>query len=373
MPDQYRTSSTSSQSFDVERLDESGQYQRNIILEVSPTGTTRKVMRSLIVRNVTNPQQRCKVVIVHQRKLTGDQWQDVESINLATVRAGDAVKLDLNSAATFQLFEELKNVFQIAESDTLGHGTHDLVVGRAEELISVDTSRAAFIQQLVNAGHSEEVWESLVSGNPDLATTLAQARLQQHRVETLSTFETMLGGSHTEREWQLFFEANQWIFGYGLRYVFLQQVLPQPHYGGEAVTGQGDQRGDFLAATSGNVRFTVLVEIKRPDTALVLEELNRSGCNRLSPDLLDGVNQVQVNCATWENQGSRTEENRELMAEMAVHTIRPRSILVIGDTSQLNDLNKRRAFEGFRSNLLSPEVITFDELFQRAKFIIEHE
>ena len=45
MPDQYRTSSTSTQSFDVERLDEDGQYQRDIVLEASPTGSTRKVMR----------------------------------------------------------------------------------------------------------------------------------------------------------------------------------------------------------------------------------------------------------------------------------------------------------------------------------------
>jgi len=372
MPDQYRTSSTSAQSFDVERLDEDGSYRRDIILETSPAGTTRKVMRALIVRNATNPQQRCKVVIVHQRKILGDQWEDVESINLATLRGGEGVKLDLNSTATYQLFEQLKNIFEIAESDSIGYGTHDLVVGRAEELISADSSRAAVIQQLVSAGHSEEVWNDLINGNPDLATRLAHARLQQQRIDSLVQFEAMLSELHSELEWQRFFEANQWIFGYGLRYVFLQQVQPQPNYGGMNVARQGEQRGDFLAATCGEVRFTVLVEIKKPQTPLVLEESNRSGCNKLSPDLLDGVNQIQVNCATWENQGSQTHENHELLTDNDIHTIRPRGILVIGNTSQLSILNKRRAFENFRANLVSPEVLTFDELYQRARFIVEH-
>ncbi len=373
MPDQYRTSSTSSQSFDVERMNEDGSYQRDILLEESPTGTTRKVIRALIVRNATNPGQRCKVTIVHQRKNARDQWEDFESINLAALRGGEGVKLDLSSAATYQLFEQLKNVFEIAESGAVGYGTHDLVVGRAEELIAADSSRAAVIRQLVGAGHSEEVWSDLISDNPNLATRLANARVQQHRVESLRQFETMLSETHTESEWQQFFTDNQWIFGYGLKYVFLEQVRTQPNYGGMDVERQGEQRGDFLAATSGEVRFTVLVEIKKPQTPLVLEEQNRSGCNRLSSDLLDGVNQVQVNCSTWENQGSQTDENREILTDNGIHTIKPKGILVIGNTNQLADLNKRRAFENFRANLNSPEIVTFDELFQRASFIVQSE
>jgi hypothetical protein len=57
--------------------------------------------------------------------------------------------------------------------------------------------------------------------------------------------------------------------------------------------------------------------------------------------------------------------------------IQPRSCLVIGSLSDLtgehgvNDA-KFRSFELFRRNITSPEIITFDELLERAQFIVEH-
>lgn len=369
MPDQYRTTSTSAQTFEVERLDDDGNYQRDIILEESTT--TRKVMRALIVRNSANPNQRCKVTIVHQRKPNGgNEWEDVESINLNRLTGGEGVKFDLSSTATFQLYEQLRNVFEVAESGEYGYGEHDLVVGRVEEMVRVERSRAAMIRQLIEAGHSEEVWRDLVSDDPDLATRLANSRVQEDRVRALSQFELMMQSNHSELEWQTFFENNQWIFGYGLKYVFLQQVQSQPNYGGTNVTGSGGQRGDYLTASVADIQFTVLVEIKKPNTSIVLEEMNRSGCNRLSSDLLDGVNQIQVNCSKWE-QSSRLEENQEILRDEGIFTVKPKGILIIGHTSQLNSHTKRAAFENFRSNLSSPEIITFDELYSRARFIVE--
>jgi len=371
MPDQYRTTSTSAQTFEVERLDDQGNYQRDIVLEESTT--TRKVMRALIVRNSANPNQRCKVTVVHQRKPNGgDNWEDVASINLNRLTGGDGVKFDLSSTATFQLYEQLRNVFEVAESGEYGYGEHDLVVGRVEEMVRVESSRAAMIRQLVGAGHSEEVWRDLISDDPDLATRLARARVQQERSQALVQFETMMAENHSEQDWQTFFENNKWIFGYGLKYVFLQQVQSQPNYGGTNVTGSGGQRGDYLTSTTADVQFTVLVEIKKPDTQVVVEAMNRSGCNKLSGDLLDGVNQIQVNCSRWE-QESRSDENREILQENGVYTIKPKGVLVIGHTSQLNNHTKRTAFQNFRSNLTSPEIVTFDELYNRARFIVENE
>jgi hypothetical protein len=37
------------------------------------------------------------------------------------------------------------------------------------------------------------------------------------------------------------------------------------------------------------------------------------------------------------------------------------------------NLRKFRAFEMFRRNLVAPEVITFDELYHRAKYIVEQQ
>jgi hypothetical protein len=44
---------------------------------------------------------------------------------------------------------------------------------------------------------------------------------------------------------------------------------------------------------------------------------------------------------------------------------------VFGHTYQLDNRDKRNTFEAFRSNIKNPEIVTFDELYERAKFIVE--
>ncbi len=80
--------------------------------------------------------------------------------------------------------------------------------------------------------------------------------------------------------------------------------------GGMAVTGKGAQKGDFLQRTEAEIKFTVLVEIKKPDTPLLGKEEYRNGAHELGKDLTGGVSQVQANCQKWEKEGSESEENR---------------------------------------------------------------
>lgn len=56
-----------------------------------------------------------------------------------------------------------------------------------------------------------------------------------------------------------------------------------------------------------------------------------------------------------------------------VYSVQPRSYLIVGNLAQLegND-DKIACFELYRSNIRSPEIITFDELFYRARFIVEN-
>ena len=57
--------------------------------------------------------------------------------------------------------------------------------------------------------------------------------------------------------------------------------------------------------------------------------------------------------------------------------VQPRSFLVVGSLGQFKtekgvNASRYQAFEGFRRNLRQPEIITFDELYERARFIVEH-
>lgn len=194
------------------------------------------------------------------------------------------------------------------------------------------------------------------------------------RREKLDVFKRALETKNSEeKKWQNFFEANKWIFGYGLDYQILQQEQSQPHYGGISVDGAGGQRGDYLTSTRGDLNFTVLVEIKTPATRLLQGTAAvRNGAWSLSKDLADAITQIGANIATWEKDGSRQDSNRDRFeGEEKIFTVKPKGIIVIGLLSELDNRDKRETFQRFRKSIHGIDILTYDELYERARFIVE--
>jgi hypothetical protein len=188
-----------------------------------------------------------------------------------------------------------------------------------------------------------------------------------------------------EAVWQDFFEKNKWIFGYGLTYVFLtgldQGKLERTVVGSD-VSGRG-KRTDALMKTKGAIESLCFVEIKKHDTPLLESSPPpyRPACWAPSEDLAGGITQSQV---TVEMTVRRIAEKLEPTDENGVPTgerlfsYHPRSILIVGSLEQFKtptgiNKEKYRSFELLRRHTISPEVITFDELYERAKFIVANE
>ena len=335
------------------------------------TDTTRLTLRPEIVRNPHNAEASVKVAFVHQRKSPKGTWEDVPTKPFSALKAGEEVKLPLHSESTLKLFHELRNLYALATQGKIGRGTTNLVVGPEKEMVEVGESRARGIKLLLEKGYSDDIWKELIASDPDLATRLSDARIHAKRQEALEEFRINMGRRQGEPWWQDFFERNTWIFGYGLKYQILKPIQAQPYYGGTNVTGTGAERGDFLQHTEADSKFTVLVDIKKPETLLLTGKLYRNGAWVLGEDLIGGVSQLQANCRRWEVQGSRTDENRETLAEQGILTVQPKGVLVIGHTKQLTQTGQKISFELFRRNVINPEIVTFDELYERAKYIVE--
>jgi len=209
---------------------------------------------------------------------------------------------------------------------------------------------------------------------PELASELAEAQLLKRRREALAEFQReLLAGKWDERAWEKFFQANEWIFGIGLRFQFLTLLQNQANYGGAGFDRKGEQKGEFLMHTESDMeRFTVLVEIKRPDTKFFADKAYRSGVPGFNPEFMNAISQVQVNSHTWEHSGSKQPRDAEKLAQAHIRTISPRAILVYGHTSELDTYEKRNAFELLRCHISTPEILTFDELCVRAKFIVRN-
>ena len=308
--------------------------------------------------------------IIRYRKNPDGTCEELIPVNFNSLHPDDGIKITLPTEAIRILYEKLKELELILEKRGIRYGTHDFTIADPSALVINSRNKATIIRKLLAANLGEEVWDQLAQSNPDIATRLASAKLHEDRLVSLRTFEQMLSDEElTENDWQNFFEENTWIFGYGLRYQILRVIQAQPNYGGATVSGIGGQRGDFLAATEAETKFTCLVEIKTPNTPLLRNSQYRNGAWGISKELSGAISQVQVNCAQWEISDSRTEQNQEELC--GIYTISPKGIVVIGNTHELNCRDKRNSFERFRQELRSPEIITYDELFERAKYIVD--
>lgn len=368
--DSYKTKSTS--AYSAELVDP-------IVIE--ETGTTRKVLIVDFNDKKRDIGETVGITFVHQRKKGKTEWENVQSIPLSSLKGGDGVKLNLDSKTTRKVYDELTKLYALMDKEGVKFGIKDFTVAKAGEIIKVPQDRKTLIERLLAENHADEVWQELLSSNPDLATRLSLARVQTNRIEVLKTFKNELDeGNADEGFWQNFFENNDWIFGYGLNYQFLHLLKGQPDYGGRNYTGKGSQKGDFLMASKADAKFTVLVEIKTPATHLLSYvgkepkkiENPRNDVWLLSGQLISAVSQIQVNTRTWAIESQKAENVRELERK-DIFTVEPKGILIVGHTKELRgNEGIISCFESFRRNITNPEIITFDELYERAKFIVNN-
>lgn len=312
---------------------------------------------------------------VYQRKLKHGKWETINGKKLSNLKSGESIKWHFNSEQVKKMYDGLTKLYAIANNG-ISMGKKTWTIADTERLIEVPDDRIDFIKQLLKKDYGQEVWDQLVNENPDLATKLSLGRLQAERQKSVEVLLKNLEADNPEGFWQKFFSENDWIFGYGLRYVFLQILTDQPNYGQANFTGKGAQRGDFLVNTSAFVKYTILVEIKKPNSQIFKTEVGgirnyRNGASQFSEEFIGAVSQLQVNCMSWEKTARYDENNDELLLKN-INTVNPKGILIIGNTKEFCDnKNARNTFELFRSQINGIEIMTFDEIYSRSKFIVE--
>jgi hypothetical protein len=240
----------------------------------------------------------------------------------------------------------------------------------------------------------------LAVNNPEILAALARTEITTEdivamgfRKKQLRIFDRLLTDSDffeaalqehpkgPEDVWQKFFQLNPWIFGCGLSLIHfgpLDQRKMEQYVRGSSIAGPG-KRVDALLKSHAILSTTCFVEIKRHDTQLVTDSPYRSGIWQPSKELSGAVAQVQgtVSAAMeeWEAQETVADASGEPTGE-TLFTTEPRSFVLCGRLSEFqtqHGVNERkfRSFELYRRNLLRPEIITFDELYERARFIVE--
>lgn len=222
-------------------------------------------------------------------------------------------------------------------------------------------------------------------------------RLISNRKEQLQRFDRLLKDPDyfqqeeslattrgAEAVWQAFFEANQWIFGYGLNLIACESIddgkLERLTAGANIFGGAG-KRIDAIMRSKGLISSMLFCEIKTHDTELLAKTPYRRGVFQASKELGGGVAQVQKTVSRALQLISheflfRMRDEDGALTGVELSTTRPRQVLVIGSLREFTDngavnSEKISSFELYRTSVQDVEIITFDELYQRACFIVE--
>lgn len=227
--------------------------------------------------------------------------------------------------------------------------------------------------------------------------TVKDINLILKRKEALATFYKLLNdktyfeeirnklgdNKRPEDVWQVFFNANQWIFGYGLKLVSTESINPekleQITTGANIFEGAG-KRVDGLLRTKGYFGSLVFAEIKTNEKDLLVGTPYRPpDTYRASAEVIGGVAQVQKTAyKAVRKMGSEFEKHYNSDGSYSgidYSTIKPIQILVIGNLNQLTsngEINTEMlaSFELYRKSNTDVEILTFDELYERAKYIV---
>lgn len=312
---------------------------------------------------------------------------DIEGLEI--VKLIDGAETQKLKFSTFN-FQQLRMFLQFISSIDL-KGVSERRIALADDSLDViDADTRKKITTLLSGNEGSELIKELLDAGVITGQDLVNTG---YRKQQLEIFHRLLydgympdykrdvlkkPGTKDETAWQLFFERNPWIFGYGLSYRF--QSILQREFSASNTTAAGKDEviSDFLL---GDLRFTTFVEIKKPDTPLFGSDKNRSGSWCLSEELTWAVSQILEQKASGQ---LKIETTKELLdgdgQSITQRACDPKIILIIGCWAQVDrsadqsgiKAIKRKTFELFRRDSRNIEIITYDELYERARFIVEN-
>jgi len=196
----------------------------------------------------------------------------------------------------------------------------------------------------------------------------------------LQKYKEDIGKQNTKDEtaWQHFFTRNKWILGYGLDYRFQGILQKEFHASDTNAAGGEGVIADYLL---GDKHFTTFVELKLPTANIFGSSKNRSNAWQLSSKLIDAYSQILEQKASGQIKIEQTKGLYNDKGEkIAQRSFDSKTILIFGTWDELDKGNdspaiksiKRKTFELFRRDSRNIDIVTYDELYERATYIAKN-
>ncbi|MDM1041312.1 Shedu immune nuclease family protein [Empedobacter falsenii] len=183
---------------------------------------------------------------------------------------------------------------------------------------------------------------------------LARTKIQVDTVaidRIIAEFEENLSNNISENSWGKYLKKN--LFLLESKYV---KILPELN-----VILRGSRNADFgMIDTKG---FLDIFEIKKPNTTLLSKETDR-GNYYWHAETVKAIVQAEKYLYNAERKASTLADDIRREERIDVKVIKPRAILIIGHSNQLDDDNKKEDFKVLRKSLKNIEIVLYDELVE---------
>lgn len=260
-----------------------------------------------------------------------------------------------------------------------------------------------WFQNKQEAEKISDLWKIITSANlsPEQMVNLSANIIYEQRKSALVVFELLLQNTpdinwktyidsykeiHSLNErgeeiaWHHFLKNNPWILGLNLDIKFIRDFISEWNLGIPDTDWKWSPKVDLIWLSD----YTVLVELKTANKKIFTEkkkETGRANTWSFSDDFIDGISQCLAQKTEWDkcHKTKNLVENGNVINQDKTRTLDSECIFIIWNKEQeisvsstkVDDFTKRDVFQRYRINSKNVKIITFDELHERAKKILD--
>ncbi|WP_289063964.1 Shedu anti-phage system protein SduA domain-containing protein [uncultured Zobellia sp.] len=352
---------------------------------------SEKAYNSFLISQNTQSKTICDIAF-HKSSQTGKYLPRVSFKRIA--KNGDIQSTRSKDKVTIK-FEDSADAVRFWKLIGFLFNYKDLVdIGEFEKSFQV-VSKEAYVLEFTDKNELEKIQDlKELVGISDLNYNQLKTLTFENRKRNLKAFYYLLKNireSHSryrekykiqpgeEHIWHHFLQSNDWILGLNVDLRFITDFLDEQKVGIENSSGSESPKVDIL----GISEFTTLIELKHTSADIFKASKSKGRANTwdFTTDFIEGISQ----CLGQKNELEKSFESKvfldsdkKRLPKDGIETIDPKALLLIGNKKRefpINELDntnflKNKTLERFRRNNRNIDVLTFDELFERAYHIV---
>ncbi|WP_029332761.1 Shedu immune nuclease family protein [Exiguobacterium oxidotolerans] len=354
------------------------------------TKSTKMVFIPTLIDDPYSDKTGVKAKIVFLKKGFNEKWERYKEVDANNMKAGQWTQLELSLGETQKLLDGLQQCNLILKEFGLESSRYSLwdeeeiaEKEKADQIISLLSKHDTLIDELLENNHLVEKVFQWISQKKDIGQIVN--KLESLEIDDLDRINSVVGLTklkrvlsiwednkelnQSEKFWQDVLKDHTWILSqiFSTPTVLIQK---EAYIGGKAYDNRGGNVVDFFLANPFT-KDSVLIEIKTPQEKL----LHVKPYRELHPPhthIVGAVSQVlNYKLSLLSKIDGIVASSIRQGKDIDFEVINPSCVVIAGRLGSLNNQLERNSFEIYRKELATVTLITFDELFDKVKSLID--